>query len=108
MSTVNFNVGDIVRIKETLECGHIYQGWNVNEDMLKHLGETFLISSIEDDRFCGKNYRLKGYEVWGWTDEMLEFAIQAADNDYDNRDIESCENEINKTPITDLLSLYGK
>ena len=110
MSIDMFKPGDIVTVRRGLDTYKQYGNINVNDDMSRMGGESFVISRVI--RTAGQAY--PGYYLikdndWCWTDEMLEEHIRVAELDTnsrcDNSDI-SCN--IQKSDLIKLYLLGGK
>ena len=83
-----FNVGDIVKVREDLQCGTKY--WNTcacyatpTPQMVSLRGQSFVVDEIANDGTKYYNYRLKRtnythtveedkLHLFPWTDEMFE------------------------------------
>lgn len=100
MSARNFKRGDKVRVRYDLVSGFDYGGWYLNSEMYSHLGEKFEIISVDVN-----HYTLSGSK-WGWTDEMLEYAITEAEIDRSIHDDGSNIESLQEVPMEHLLNLY--
>lgn len=68
-NSVEYKIGDVVRIKDNLQEGEKYGECNVNKDMLKFRGATTTIEGIDED---GDFYLANKDDYYAWYKDMLE------------------------------------
>lgn len=69
MSTLNFEVGDKVRVRDDLVVGKVYDNESFVENMEKFKGQ---ICTISEKFTCGIYFLEEDEEHWAFSDEMLE------------------------------------
>jgi len=100
---MKYKVGDKVKIREDLKIDDEYKGFFVNDHMVRFLGETGVISEkFEDEEY----YEIEGFDVWCWTDEMIEGRVEFGDKVDVRCDSEPIsENEMKKSLVECELSI---
>ena len=68
-NSMEYKIGDVVRIKDNLQEGEKYGECNVNKDMLKFRGATTTIEGIDED---GDFYLANKDDYYAWYKDMLE------------------------------------
>lgn len=78
---MNYNVGDLVKVKSDLKAEKCYKGLYFAREMEKFNGKTY---RIRECCYEHDNYYLEGILVWKFNDEMLE-PIEEINNEEINK-----------------------
>lgn len=81
---MEYKIGDLVRIKDSLQVGEKYGGCNVIDDMLKYRGMVDTIEYIDKE---GDYHLANDNNPYVWNKDMLEPALTVKQTKIDRMDI---------------------